>query len=633
MTHDSLSHLPADEQLRQMLLSNMELQSELNNYHTSMFFGLRERQRSMFKSNDKGNQSTCAFLASHFSFSELQDLAFQLGIGKNWFTLDCTLDEYAVELVTFAQSMRKIPRLAEIIIDKRPLILKPKPTSPEQSQTAEYVEMSELLHNTYLRFGNNPAIINNLAFYLNLVLQHDSNTQPWHAMRELLQQCSFKNRLHLLRRYIYELYPLSQTQSETNKKTVEMKRQQIRGWLEKFTLEEIKTLCFVLGIRYDNLRGIDFIDKKISLVNHCTSTNQLNDLEEKIKAARPNLFKQQTQQQQPREVEQPYTWATQKPEPTVEERLPQLPDYESEASLKQSKHMLQYALYLLKKSAINDISVKVTMRQSGHNPWDHQTTANVYESGDVYVNLPNLSPQQVAQAAWQVRLMVFRDAWKNALGGNELASFADPKFTGVLSIFGKSRDNVAGQTVAAKITSIVADMQRTVGNTDRTNQLLQRMENFVYFGDQGRNKREYSTPPNHTFALTLKSLPDTVRDELHAEAASLLNHLSQHTLRDPEETKRFTDMYREIWPSEQVLASLLIKLPPDQLTALASHILSPEIATIWKANVQHLGSKTELVLVMVKKAYDFSQQYNANAPGNFLVSIGQTILRNQSHNI
>ncbi len=633
MTHDSLSHLPADEQLRQMLQANVELQSELNNYGTSMFFGLRERQRSMFKSNDKGNQSTCAFLASHFSFSELQDLAFQLGIGQNWFALDCTLDEYAVELVTFAQNMTKIPRLAEIIIDKRPLILKPKPTNPEQFKTAEYAEMSELLHNTYLRFSNNPAIINNLAFYLNLVLQYDSNTQPWHAMRELLQQCSVKNKLHLLRRYIYELYPLSQTQSETNKNAAEMKRQQIRGWLEKFTLEEIKTLCFVLGIRYDNLPGTDFIDKKISLVNHCTSTNQLNDLEEKIKAARPNLFKQQTQQQQPREVEQPYTWATQKPEPAVEERLPQLPDYESEASLKQSKHMLQYALYLLKKSAINDISVKVTMRQSGHNPWDHQTTANVYESGDVYVNLPNLSPQQVAQAAWQVRLMVFRDAWKNALGGNELASFADPKFTGVLSIFGKSRDNVAGQTVAAKITSIVADMQRTVGSADHTNQLLQRMENFVYFGDQGRTKREDSTPPNHTFALTLKSLPDSARDKLYTDAATVLNHLSQHTLRDPEETKRFSDIYRNIWPSEQVLASLLIKLPPDQLIALASHILSPETAAIWKANVQQLGTKTELVLVMVKKAYDFSQQYNANAPGNFLVSIGQTILRNQGHNI
>lgn len=70
-----------------------------------------------------------------------------------------------------------------------------------------------------------------------------------------------------------------------------MQRAQIRETLDKYFDDgELRTLCFDLGIDYDNLSGDDKADKARELVRHCERRGRVVALYEAIYHRRPNAF-------------------------------------------------------------------------------------------------------------------------------------------------------------------------------------------------------------------------------------------------------------------------------------------------------------------------------------------------------
>lgn len=55
------------------------------------------------------------------------------------------------------------------------------------------------------------------------------------------------------------------------------------------SLEDLQVLCHEMGIVYDNLTGTNLDTRIISLIDQATRTGRLDELTEKVRAARPNL--------------------------------------------------------------------------------------------------------------------------------------------------------------------------------------------------------------------------------------------------------------------------------------------------------------------------------------------------------
>ncbi len=65
------------------------------------------------------------------------------------------------------------------------------------------------------------------------------------------------------------------------------------GLLNKhFSASELQTLCFALGIDYQDLEGSTRIDKARELVRYCERHNRIADLEAAIKETRPDVFEE-----------------------------------------------------------------------------------------------------------------------------------------------------------------------------------------------------------------------------------------------------------------------------------------------------------------------------------------------------
>ena len=58
---------------------------------------------------------------------------------------------------------------------------------------------------------------------------------------------------------------------------------------QHFSAEELRTLCFRLGIEYDDLSGNGRADKARELVAYCQRHNLLQDLQRAVTQARPNV--------------------------------------------------------------------------------------------------------------------------------------------------------------------------------------------------------------------------------------------------------------------------------------------------------------------------------------------------------